>query len=65
MKGVTRTQAETACWEWQERAFGPRQTEVDGSMIGTLSPGWDGTYDQDKASVPHVAERIPNQGGAP
>lgn len=63
--GVTRTQFESIIWEWMDTVFGPRQTEVASSMVGVHSPGWDGTYEHDKEAVPHVTERIPNQGGAP
>lgn len=44
---VSRTQFETLIWEFADSVFGPRQSEVAGTMIGHRSetPGWDGTYD--------------------
>lgn len=62
-QGLTRAQMETACWEWQERTFGPRQTDGTTSLIGAKA-GFDGTYDHDKEVVPGAKEHIPNAGGS-
>lgn len=50
-QGLTRAQVETACWEWQERTFGPRKTDGTTSLIGTKGD-FDGTYPTDQEVVP-------------
>lgn len=61
--GLTRAQVETACWEWQERTFGPRKTDGTTSLVGTMG-SFDGTYPTDQEVVPGgKMERIPNAGG--
>lgn len=63
-QGLTRAQVETACWEWQERTFGPRKTDGTTSLIG--ANGFDGTYPTDQAVVPGGGtETVPGLGGGP
>lgn len=62
-QGLTRAQVETACWEWQERTFGPRKTDGTTSLIGTKGD-FDGTYPDDKEVVPGGGkESVPGTGG--
>lgn len=59
--GATRAQVETACWEWQERTFGPRKTDGTTSLIGTKGD-FDGTYPTDQEVVRGgKTERVPGR----
>lgn len=62
-QGLTRAQVEIACWEWQERTFGPRKTDGTTSLIGTKGD-FDGTYPTDQEVVPGgKTERVPGRDG--
>lgn len=56
---LTRAQCETAIWEWQDKVFGPRQTDGTAPKIGAT--GYDGTYPVAMDKLPHVAESTPGQ----
>lgn len=63
-QGLTRAQVETACWEWQERTFGPRKTDGTTSLVG--AGGFDGTYPTDQSVVPGGNTKIvPGTAGDP
>ena len=57
---LTRAQCETVIWEWQDKVFGPRQTDGTASKIG--DGGFDGTYPVSQDKLPHVAEGAPQSG---